>query len=246
MIEVRALGKSYDGRPVLRGVDLSVAAGERVALVGPNGSGKTTLMRAILGFVQASGAVRVCGHDPWREHAAAARHVAYVPQRAPALQVPVGELVGAWASLRELPAERLHALAADFQLDLAPVWKLRFAALSGGMQQKLLAAMALASPCQVLVFDEPTANLDPASREVFLARLAERRPAPTVLLSSHRLEEVRHLVDRVVVLTDGLVRFDDRLDAFLSNPRWASEAGLEGGGVVIPLERGRGPGARSP
>ncbi len=241
MIEVQGLCKSYDGRPVLRGVDLRVAPGERVALVGPNGSGKTTLMRAILGFIRTTGRARVCGHDPWDDHRAAAVHTAYVPQRAPALPAPTGELVGAWSALRGLPAERLHRQAAEFQLDLGAIWKIRFNALSGGMQQKLLAAMALASDCPVLVFDEPTANLDPASREVFLARLAAREPAPTVLLSSHRLEEVRHLVDRVVVLTDGLVRFDDRLDAFLSNPRWASEAGMDEEGVVFRFpERGSG------
>lgn len=237
MIEIRGLGKSFDGRPVLRGVDLSVGPGERVALVGPNGSGKTTLMRAVLGFLRATGRVRVCGHDPWTEHAAAARHVAYVPQRAPALRAPVGDLVRAWAELRDLPADRLHACAADFLLDLGALWNMRFSVLSGGMQQKLLASMALAGETAVLVFDEPTANLDPHAREVFLEKLAARRPAPTVLLSSHRLEEVRHLVDRVVVLTDGLVRFDDRLDAFLAQPDLASESGLEPEGVVLSFPR---------
>lgn len=235
MIEVRQLRKSFDGRPVLRGVDLRIAPGERVALVGPNGSGKTTLMRVLLGFLRAEGEVSVWGHDPWRDHAAAAVQMAYMPQRAPAMPVPVSEMVAAWASMRALPAERLHAAAADFGLDLAACWQQRFSTLSGGMQQKLLAAMALATRCPLLVVDEPTANLDPAARQVFLDRLARRDPAPTVLLSSHRLEEVRHLVGRVIVLTDGLIRFDDPLDAFLANPKLASEAGLDREGVLLPF-----------
>jgi ABC-2 type transport system ATP-binding protein len=225
-IEVTGLEKRYDGRTVLRRIDLSIAPGERVALVGPNGSGKTTFMRAVLGFVRCEGRVRVSGADPWADHAAAMVHVAYVPQRAPALPAPVGELVAAWARMRAVPAEELFRLAADFGLDLDAVRTVRFTALSGGMQQKLLAAMALASPSSILLFDEPTANLDPAARDVFLSRLAARTPAPTVVLSSHRLEELRDLVDRVIVLADGTVTFDDRLDTFLQRADLAAAAGM--------------------
>ena len=248
MIEIRGLTKAYDGRPVLRGIDLRVRPGERVALVGPNGSGKTTLMRAVLGFVRAGGSVRVAGHDPWNDHAAAQVHVAYVPQRAPALPVPVGDMVAAWAQMRGLPTERLHTCAAAFLLDLDAIRAVRFVSLSGGMQQKLLAAMALASECPLLVFDEPTANLDPKARQVFLDALAHRLPsssspqaeaAPTVVLSSPRLDEVRHLVDRVVVLTDGSIRSDAGLDAFLADPTLAAEAGLDTHPGVIPFRSQR-------
>lgn len=237
MIETLDVRKSYDRRPVLRGVTLRLSAGERVALVGPNGSGKTTLLRAILGMISAEGSLRVAGKDPWRDHAAAQRNVAWVPQRAPALPVPVRELVSAWAELRGLPADRLAPVADAFGLSLSAVGKTLFSALSGGTQQKLLAAMALATDCPILLFDEPTANLDPAARQVFLDLLAARTPAPTVLLSSHRLEEVRHLVDRVVVLTEGTVTFDDRLDAFLADPTLAAAAGLDASAGVIPFRR---------
>lgn len=237
MIEVTDLRKAYDKRPVLRGVNLKIGPGERVALVGPNGSGKTTLMRAILGFVRAEGQVRVAGHDPWTDHAAAQVHVAYVPQRAPALPAPVHQIVSAWASWRGRGVDEVLRAALDFNLDPDQLRDVRFCDLSGGMQQKLLAAMALASPASILVFDEPTANLDPASRRVFLDRLSARAPRPTVLLSSHRLDEVRHMVDRVVVLVDGVVRFDDRLDAFLDDPGLADAAGLDGAGVVLPFRR---------
>lgn len=237
MIHVHGLTKSLGGRPILRGIDLDVKAGERVALVGPNGSGKTTLLRAVLGLLRVEGEIRVASHDPWRDHAAAQVHVAWVPQRAPVLPIPVVEMVNAWAEMRGLPSARLAACAAEFGLDLSTLAPLHFPALSGGMQQKLLAAMALATECPILLFDEPTANLDPHAREVFFDRLEARSPAPTVLLSSHRVEEVTHLVDRVVVLTDGLVRFDGRLDAFLADPVLAREAGMVAD--VVPLWRSR-------
>lgn len=237
MIQVRNVTKTLEGRQILRGIDLRVAAGERVALVGPNGSGKTTLLRALMGLLRVEGEIRIAGHDPWADHEAAQRNVAWVPQRAPVLPLPVRDLVDAWAQMRGLPAARLTACAADFGLDLAGLGRMRFPALSGGMQQKLLAATALATECPILLFDEPTANLDPHARDIFFDRLGARTPAPTVVLSSHRVEEVTHLVDRVVVLADGLIRFDGRLDAFLADPELASEAGL-----VSEVARGARPG----
>jgi ABC-2 type transport system ATP-binding protein len=242
MIRIQSVGKWYGRRAALEGVSLRIRAGERVALVGPNGSGKTTLMRSVLGLVSCTGTVDISGHDPVRDHAAAQAHVAYVPQRPPALPVSVGEIVGFWAAQRKLPAERLVAAAADFGLDLRALWSLRFPSLSGGMQQKLLAASALATDCPVLVLDEPTANLDPQARTCFFERLAARTPAPTVLLSSHRLDEVKSLVDRVVVLSEGRVRFDDDLRAFLADPALAAAAGMEAPeseySNVLPLRRG--------
>lgn len=237
-IRVESLWKDYGARPALRGVSLSVRPGERVALVGPNGSGKTTLMRALLGLVEYRGRIRVHGHDPLNEHAAALRQIAYVPQRSPALPVPVREVVDFWAAERESSREALIPIAAELGLDLTDTWTQRFATLSGGTQQKLLAAMALGTTAPVLLLDEPTANLDPHARAAFFRRVATRQPAPTLLLSSHRLDEIQHLVQRVVVLADGVVAFDDALDRFLADPALAEAAGLEAGGA-IPLRRTR-------
>jgi ABC-2 type transport system ATP-binding protein len=215
VIEVRDLYKRFGKRAVLQGLSLSVRPGERVALVGPNGSGKTTLLRCLLGMVAYEGTVRIAGADPLREHVAAQEHVVYVPQRAPALPVPVGEVVSFWAATRRKPADALVQAAGALGLDVAQVRSRRFVELSGGMQQKLLAAMALASSCDVLLLDEPTANLDPPARAAFFEALARRSPAPTILLSSHRLEELTSLVDRVIVLREGQVAFDGQLERML-------------------------------
>ncbi len=226
LIRVRGVSRLYGTRLVLRDVSLDIGPGERVALVGPNGSGKTTLMRVILGLLRASGEVRVAGVDPWADHAMALRHVAWVPQRSPALAAPVREICGAWAQMRGRPVEALEKVTAAFGLDVRAIADQPFTSLSGGMQQKLLVATALASTCPVLLMDEPTANLDPAARDVFFELLAARDPAPTLVLSSHRLEEVRALVDRVVVLAEGEVRFDDATDIFLTRPAATRLAGL--------------------
>lgn len=231
MIHVHRLWKEYDGRPALKGVELEIKAGERVALVGPNGSGKTTLIRALLGVIECRGEVRVCGHDPLRDHASALTHLAYVPQRSPALAVPVRDVVSFWSKERGLPVERVLEVSRAFGLDLGSAWDQRFVALSGGMQQKLLAAMALGTDCPMLVLDEPTANLDPHARAEFFRRLMARSPAPTLLLSSHRVDEIRPLVDRVVVLADGVVTYDGPADRFLADTALAESAG------VLPFPR---------
>jgi ABC-2 type transport system ATP-binding protein len=227
MIHVERLWKEYDGRVALKGVDLHIAAGERVALVGPNGSGKTTLLRVLLGLVAGRGSVSVCGHDPLTDHAAAMTHVAYVPQRSPALPVPVRDVVAFWASERKLSPERVVEVARAFGLDLSSTWNQRFSALSGGTQQKLLAAMALGTDCPMLLLDEPTANLDPRARTEFFRRLLARKPTPTLLLSSHRVDEIRPLVDRVVVLADGAVTFDGPVGDFLADAELTQTAGVE-------------------
>jgi ABC-2 type transport system ATP-binding protein len=227
MIEIRDLWKRFGSRAVLKGISLSIGAGERVALVGPNGSGKTTLIRCLLGLLRAQGTLSIAGCDPVRDHVTAQTHVVYVPQRAPALPASVGEVVTFWASTRREPARHLLDAARGLGLEVEEVWSRRFTELSGGMQQKLLAAMALGTSCPVMLLDEPTANLDPPARRAFFEALALRAPVPTVVLSSHRLEELRQLVDRVVVLEEGRVAFDDRLDRLLADPSFARRAGVE-------------------
>lgn len=237
MIEVHQLWKSYGRRPVLQGLSFRAERGTRTALVGPNGSGKTTLIRCLLGLVRFEGSIALDRLDPLRDHVEAQRRVAYVPQRAPSLPVPVGELVAFWSAERRAPREALLAATRALGLDLAAVWAQPFPSLSGGMQQKLLAGMALATDCPILLLDEPTANLDPAARTAFFDALSRRDPAPTVLLSSHRLEELRHLVDRVVVLDEGRIAFDDRLDRFLDEPALAAAAGLDVVPAALPFRR---------
>ncbi len=231
MIRVRNLEKRYGSRLVLRGVDLDVSPGQRLALVGPNGSGKTTLMRCLLGLVTFRGEVRIDGFDSTRDHAQAASRVAYVPQRAPALPATVAQVVSFWSQTRGIPGKALDEAIALFGLDRVALAEQRFTALSGGTQQKVLAATALASRCPVLLFDEPTANLDPAARKVFLDTLARLKPAPAVVLSSHRLEELDGLVDRVVILAEGRIAGDESWERFAADPALAALAGLSAPGV---------------
>ena len=207
-IESRGLTRSFGRVEALRGVDLSIPAGRRIGLVGPNGSGKSTLIRILMGLLHHGGEVRVGGHDPRRERVAIARRLAYVPQIPPSFAATVAELAAAVRTLRGLDPLRLRSHAEELGLGWDAIAEVPFRGLSGGMKQKLLIALALASGADLVILDEPTASLDAGTREIFF-RMFERLPDPaTLLLCSHRLDEMRHLVDHVVSLEEGRVRFD--------------------------------------
>jgi ABC-2 type transport system ATP-binding protein len=215
-IEVRDARKRFGAVHALAGVSFDVEPGQRVALVGPNGSGKSTLNRVLMGLVGCSGRVRIDGRCPFGERVAVARRMAYVPQAAPALGAPVGEMLGAIARVRGLPPERVERAARAFDLELPALARRPFRSLSGGMKQKLLIALALAAEAPLLILDEPTGSLDARARERFF-ELFEALPATTtLLLCSHRLDEIRPLVGQVLQLHEGRVAYDGPADAFLA------------------------------
>jgi ABC-2 type transport system ATP-binding protein len=208
MIEVRHVSKSFGRVCALRDVSLRIEPGERVAFVGTNGSGKTTLLRALLGLVRVDGRITIGGVDVAKEPELALRSVAYIPQVAPPIEAPVAEVVRAFAAIRRMDPSRVEASAGKLGLPLADLMSTRFRDLSGGMKQKLLAAIALSADAEVLICDEPTANLDRPSRAAFFDEVGARGENTITILCSHRAEEVSRLVSRVVELTDG--RIDER------------------------------------
>jgi ABC-type multidrug transport system ATPase subunit len=242
MITVAQVHKRFGPVIALDGVSLTIGAGERVAFVGSNGSGKTTLLRALLGLVRFDGKITVAGSDVSKEPEVALRSVAYIPQIAPPIEAPVSEVIRAHAALRGRPEEATWTRAKRLGLDLAPSAKKRFRDLSGGMKQKLLAAMALATEAPILVCDEPTANLDGDARVAFFEQLAERPKNSVVVLCSHRIEEVRQLVDRVVELADGKIVRDASLEELMRELRaFRVEVALrEGASKTEELLRARG------
>ena len=205
---LKDVSKNFEGVQALDGISLEIAPGERVALVGPNGSGKSTLIRAVMGIVHCEGAVRLDDMDPFQHRTRLAARLAYVPQTAPQLGATVGELTRVVAMLRGLAEDDIRETAARIGLDLAVLRQRPFRKLSGGMKQKLLLSLALAAPVSFLIMDEPTASLDTDAREAFFQLFEERAKEATLLLSSHRLDEVRRLVNRVVAVETGRVVMD--------------------------------------
>ncbi len=214
-IELTGLTRHYGRLKALDALTLSVPSGSRTALIGPNGSGKSTLTRVLGGMLRYEGRASIDGLDPLRDRQRLAGRLAYVPQTPPQLQATVGEIVDAIATVRSLDRLVIADTAAALGLDIDAVSRRPIRALSGGMKQKLLLALAFAGETGLLLLDEPTASLDPATRLAFYRLVGERAAGATLLLCSHRLEEVRHLVQRVVVLEEGRLAWEGPLAEYL-------------------------------
>lgn len=194
----------------LDAVDLQVAPGERVALIGHNGAGKSTLMKIILGLIPFdAGEVTVCGAAPGSE--TARRHVAYLPENA-AFHPALTGLETIRTYLRLKGEDVGQAMALLERVDLGAAATRRIGTYSKGMRQRVGLAQALIGHPRLLVLDEPTSGLDPVSRREFYAMLDQlAAEGASILLSSHALTEVEARTDRIAILARGRLVADDTL-----------------------------------
>ena len=211
MIEFQQVVKRFRRNEVLKGLDLSIDRGHRVALVGSNGAGKTTLIRCLLGEYTCEGSVRVDDMNPRSQRQEVLSRVGFVPQLPPPLRMPVGQLIRYAADLCGSDSNRMRDVSTELGFDAQHYRHQPFFKLSGGQKQKLLIAIALGRESELLVMDEPAANLDPEARHVFFRLLSEKKNQAAMLISSHRLDEVAPLVNRVIELDQGRVVLDDRV-----------------------------------
>ena len=200
--------KRYGTRTVLDGISLAVHPGELVALLGPNGAGKTTAVEILEGYRAADGGtVRVLGEDP--------------RSGGPALKARVGLMLqGGGLDPRSTPRDVLHLYARfhdgarnpDELLEtvgLAAVAGTRVRRLSGGERQRLALALALVGEPEVLLLDEPTAAMDPEARRTTRGLIAGlRAEGRAILLTTHDLDDVERLADRVAILNGGRIVAD--------------------------------------
>ncbi len=233
MIEIQGLKKTFPGgAQAVRGVDLSVQAGELFALLGPNGAGKTTTIRActtLSGFDD--GRITVAGFDVDREPQAVRRAIGYVAQSTGVDMFLTGrENLRLQGQLYRLPRQEIEARteALADQFDLTGALDRPVSEYSGGMQRKLDIATALIHQPQVLFLDEPTLGLDTASRRALwdLIRTLNEAQGLTILLTTHYLEEADELPHRVAIMHQGEVKVVDtpeRLKAQLGGDSVAIE-----------------------
>ena len=203
-VEISDVWFSYGDQPVLREVNLRIGAGERVCMVGPNGGGKTTLLKLMLGLLRPDrGRVRIGGRSP----AAGRRQIGYAPQHAafdPSFPVSVmdvvlmGRLGRAAAVGPYRKADRQAAARALGEVGLGELARRGFAALSGGQRQRVLIARALAGEPELLLLDEPTANLDLGVEAEFNQLLQCLSDRLTLVIVSHDVGFVSQLAGKVV------------------------------------------------
>ncbi len=214
MIQIHQLEKHFDGKQVLRGVDLEVPPGTVLGLLGQNGSGKTTLLKCTLGLLRSTGGTAtVLGDEAWHLSAHTKARLGYVPQEV--VSYP-------WMRVRQVIAYTAAFYPTwnqPFVDELCRRWRLpledRVGPLSVGQLQTLGIVLALGHEPELLVLDEPVASLDPSARRQFLRTLLEivDQPNRTVLFSTHITSDLERVANRVAILRNGRIVFHGELDS---------------------------------
>ncbi len=214
MIEADGLCKQFGSFLAVRDVSFSIPKGEVVAFLGPNGAGKTTTMRLLTGFVAPThGTARIAGIDVHTDRIRAAEHLGYLPENGPLYpdMTPMsllrffGQARGMSADLLRTRVDSVVSQCALESVTHKPIGK-----LSKGYRQRVSMAQALLHDPEVLIMDEPTSGLDPNQIRVVRQLIRDLGQSKTVLISTHILQEVEPVADRVLFIHDGTIVFDGK------------------------------------
>lgn len=223
MIRFREFSKTFAGRVAVTDLSLDIAQGEVLAVLGPNGSGKTTSIKAAAGLITPTSGTVDIGDPPRPSCDPTARRVcAFLPQRVSFPEQLTGrEVLEFYSALRGRAAGHIDATLRAVSLGAAA--SRLTGTYSGGMTQRLGLAVVLMSDAPLMLLDEPTAALDPDGLAAFHAMVAQRRVlGQTTVFSSHQLDDVEQLADRVAVLVDG------RLTALLTAAELSDRVACQG------------------
>ncbi len=212
MIEAIGLSKFYGPFAATRDVTFSVGEGELVAFLGPNGAGKSTTMKMLTGYIAASeGEARIAGHNMMEDRIAGSRRLGYLPENGPLYpEMTPYAMLSFFAEARGMSAaskkDRIDAVV-DI-CDLSSVVHKPISKLSKGFKQRVGMSQALLHEPDVLILDEPTAGLDPNQIRGVRKTMRRLSETKTILLSTHILQEVEAMADRVVMINEGRLVYD--------------------------------------
>jgi ABC-2 type transport system ATP-binding protein len=216
LLSVRGLTRRYGRTAALRGLDFSMPSAEVLGLLGPNGAGKTTCLRILAGnLAPSSGRVLVAGHDLARDPMQARRRIGYLPERPPIHpEMRVDEFLDYCARLRRIPPRGAARAVARCKREcgLDGVGRRLLGKLSKGYRQRAGLAAALIHEPELIILDEPTDGLDPVQIREVRSLIRELGSRAAVIVSSHALSEVQASCRRVIVLHEGAMLHDGRLD----------------------------------
>ena len=218
-IEVQNISKSYGTQKALDNVSFSIKKGEIVGFLGPNGAGKSTLMKILTTFIDAdSGLATVNGNDVTSAQKAVQQSVGYLPEHNPLyLDLYVWEYLEFNADVYKVPKSRIEEV---IQLTgLSPESHKKIGQLSKGYRQRVGLATAFLHNPDVLILDEPTTGLDPNQLVEIRELIKNIGKDKTVFLSTHIMQEVEAICDRVIIINNGKIVTDKKLDKLVSEEK---------------------------
>ena len=207
-IEVLSVSKSYETQLALNEISFSAKKGEIIGFLGPNGAGKSTMMKILTGYISPTkGAVFVSGIDVLKNPIAAKAKIGYLPEQNPLYQeMYVREYLQFQASIFKVSKETIANVLED--VGLLPEVHKKISQLSKGYQQRVGLAAALIHNPDVLILDEPTTGLDPNQLQEIRTLLKKLGKEKTILFSTHIMQEVEAVCDRVIIIKKGELLID--------------------------------------
>ncbi len=216
MIEVKNLTKYYGKRLAVDDISFNVEKGEIVGFLGPNAAGKTTTMRILTGFLAPTrGDVKVAGYDILTNSLEARRHIGYLPEAIPLYtDMTIRGYLDFLARLRGVPGDRVKSRVEDVVelCHLEEYFDVLISKLSKGFRQRVGVAQAIVHEPGVLILDEPTIGIDPIQIASTRQLIKELGKEHTVLISTHILPEVSMVCERVIIIHQGKIIAEDRIE----------------------------------
>ncbi|MCC5917065.1 MAG: gliding motility-associated ABC transporter ATP-binding subunit GldA [Cryomorphaceae bacterium] len=211
-IQVTNVVKTYGEQRALNDVSFSISSGEVVGFLGPNGAGKSTMMKIITCYLtKTSGEVSVCGYDVEEDPLEVKRRVGYLPENNPLyLDMYVKEFLTFIAGINKTPKARVAEMIEI--TGLGPEQHKKIKQLSKGYRQRVGLAQAIIHDPEVLILDEPTTGLDPNQLVEIRGLIKSLGKEKTVMLSTHIMQEVEMLCDRVIIINKGRILTDQPVE----------------------------------
>jgi len=218
-IEVNNVSKFYGEQAALSNVSFKINSGEIVGFLGPNGAGKSTMMKIVTCFLTKSeGEVKVCGLDVDTDSLSIRSKVGYLPEHNPLyLDMYIKEYLDFVAGIYKIKNKKERIAEMISLVGLGKEQNKKIGALSKGYRQRVGLAQAMIHNPEVLILDEPTTGLDPNQLEEIRQLIVDIGKTKTVMLSTHIMQEVEAICDRVIIIKDGVIVADDTTEHIQQN-----------------------------